>query len=73
SLDVGDHAYVLAVLVNQSDFAGPDRLIDPGSGWLALGRGSHWSADVVSPRVASGKSSSAPIAGRPKEANRRKC
>ncbi|MCZ7596227.1 MAG: hypothetical protein M5U16_16065 [Hyphomicrobium sp.] len=44
---------VLPILVDQSYFLDPNGIVDPGPGWLALGRGSHWSADVVSPRVAS--------------------
>src|SRR5262245_62103052 len=52
-ISVRHDANVISRLVNQSYFAGPDRVVDPGAGWLALGRGSHWSADVVSPRMAS--------------------
>ena len=63
----GYDANVISRLVNQSDFAGPDRIVDPGAGWLALGRGSHWSADVLSPRVASGCRWSAQIAGGPED------
>ncbi|CAN1723097.1 protein of unknown function [Hyphomicrobium sp. 1Nfss2.1] len=71
-ISVADHTYVLAILIDQSYFAGPDCLIDPGSGWLALGRGSHWSADVVSPTVTSLVSRALKASG-PPWANRHKC
>src|SRR5215831_18509353 len=43
----GDDTKVLAGLVNQADFAGADIFIHPRTGWLALGRGSHWTTYVA--------------------------
>src|SRR5262249_4062186 len=38
------HANIVTILIDQPDFADPDVLVYPWTGWLALWRGPHWAS-----------------------------